>query len=177
MVVHHNYVVHAIDIFLPIKLTMMGWIVRRLMGFDEGPINKSNATLELCGSCHQSSSLLNSGPTNLIKYGKIDARCNTYVIVIYCTLVPIPHQGIIFSHIIMFHKQDETKQMLFQGQLGWLPNNVMWLPCGACMTNNGWDHKLCQFFKFSQSEIGERFKTNLVWLAWLLGCPAHLHWG
>jgi hypothetical protein len=105
-------------------------------------------------------SLLNSGPTNLVGYGKIDAKFNKYIIVIYCILAPIPHEGIILSHIIMFHEQDETKQMLFQGQLGWSPNSVMWLPCGPCMANNGWDHKLNQFFKFSQSEVGEKFNQT-----------------
>ncbi len=40
------------------------------------------------------------------------------------------------------------------GQLGWSPKIEMWLPCGACMANNGWD----QFFKFFQSEVGESFK-------------------
>ncbi len=113
-----------------------------------------------CGSCRQNLSLLNSEPTNL----EIDARCHKYVIVIYCTFAPIPHEGIILSHMIMFHEQDETKQMLFQGQIGWSPNGAMWLPCGPCRTNNGWDHKLHQFFKFSQSDVGERLKTNVVWL-------------
>jgi hypothetical protein len=139
------------------KPTTMGWIVPRPMDFDEVPINKSNWNY---GSCHQNLSLLNNGPMNLVGYCKIDARCNKYVIIIYCTLAPIPHESIILSHIIMFHEQDEIKQMLFQGQLGWSPNDAMWLPCGPCMTNNGWDHKLCQFFKFSQSEIGEILKKT-----------------
>jgi hypothetical protein len=102
-----------------------------------------------CGSCHQNSSLLNGGPTNLVGHGIIDARCNKYVIVVYCPLAPIPHDNIILSHMIMFHEQDEIQQMLFQGQLGWSPNGAMWLPCGPCMTNNGWDHKLCANFSNS----------------------------
>jgi hypothetical protein len=57
----------------------------------------------------------------------------------------------------MLHIEDEIKQMLLYGQLGWLPKNVMWLPYGPCNTSNGCDHKLCQFFKKNQSEIGESF--------------------
>jgi len=72
----------------------MGWIVPRLMDFDEGPINESNWN---CGSCHQNLLLLNSGRTNLVGYGKINARCDKYVIVIYHIFVPIPHESIIFS--------------------------------------------------------------------------------
>jgi len=45
-------------------------------------------------------------------------------IIIYCTLAPIPHEDIIFNHI-MFHEQDETKQTLFHGQFGWLLKSVM----------------------------------------------------
>ncbi len=153
--VHHNCVVHAIHLFPPIKPTTMAWIVPRLTNFHEGPINKSNASLELWKLCCQNLSLLNNGSMNFIGNGRIDARCNKYAIVIYCIFAPIPHECIIFSHIIVFHEQDETKQTLFQGQLGWSPNGAMWLPCGPCMSNNGWDHKLCQFFKFSQSEIGD----------------------
>ncbi len=47
MMVHHHYVVHAIHFLLPIKPIVMGWIVPRLMDFDESTINKSDATLEL----------------------------------------------------------------------------------------------------------------------------------
>jgi len=78
----------------------MGWIVLTLMDFDESPINKSNWN---CGSCHQNLSLLNNGRMNLVGYGKIDARCNKYAIVIYCTLVPIPHENIILG---LMHPQD-----------------------------------------------------------------------
>jgi hypothetical protein len=67
-----------------------------------------------------------------------------------------PHDGIVFNHIIMFHVQNEIEQMLFRSQ--WLPKNAMWFPCGLHMNNNGWDHKLRQFFKFFHSEIGESFK-------------------
>jgi hypothetical protein len=48
MVVHHYCVVHAIHLLSPIKPTPMGWIIPRLMNFDETTINKSNATLRLC---------------------------------------------------------------------------------------------------------------------------------
>ncbi len=105
--------------------------------------------------CHQNPSLLNNGPMNLVGNGIIDARCNKYAIIIYYTLIPIPHEGIILSHTIIFHEQDETKQTLFQGQLGWSHNSEVWLPCWLHMINNNWDCKLCQFFTFSQSEIGE----------------------
>jgi hypothetical protein len=82
----------------------MGRIIPRLMDFDEGPINKSNATLKLWKLCHQNPLLFKSGPMNLINNGRIDARCNKYVIIIYCILVPISHTGIILNHIIMFHE-------------------------------------------------------------------------
>jgi hypothetical protein len=139
---------------------MMGQIVPRLIDFGEGPIDKSNVTLELWKLCCQNPLLFYNGPTNLVDNGKIYARCNNYAIVIYCTFASIPHKGIILNHIIMFHEQIETKQTLFQGQLGWSPNSALWLPCGPHMTNNGWDHKLCQFFKFSQSEVGERIEQT-----------------
>ncbi len=52
--VHHHYVVHAIHFSLPIKPTIMGGIIRRLMDFDENFINKSNIALTLwnLGSQH-----------------------------------------------------------------------------------------------------------------------------
>ncbi len=111
MVVHHNCVVHAIHLFPPIKPTTMGWIVPRLMDFDEGPINKSNVTLELWKLCHQNSSLLNNGPTNFIGNGIIDARCNKYAIVIYCTFSPIPHEGtILFTLSCFMNKMKLSKR-------------------------------------------------------------------
>jgi hypothetical protein len=57
----------------------------------------------------------------------------------------------------MFHIEDEIEQILLYSQLGWLPKNVMWLPYGPYKSSNGCDHKLCQFFKKIQSEIGESF--------------------
>jgi hypothetical protein len=120
----------------------MGLIVPRFMDFDEGQINKSNVTLKLWKLSHQNLLFLNIGTPNLVSNGKIDERWNKYAIINYCIIVPIPYESIEFSHIIIFHEQDETKQMLFWGQLGWSPINAMWLPYGPCMTNNGWDHKL-----------------------------------
>jgi len=106
---------------------MMGQIVLRLMDFDEGFINKSNATLELWKLCRQNPMLFNGGPTSLINNGKIDARCNKYAIVIYWALVPISHEGIIFNHIIMFHEQNENKQTFFWANLDGRPK--VW--CGS----------------------------------------------
>jgi hypothetical protein len=56
---------------------------------------------------------------------KLMQDAKNYAIIIYYTLVPIPYEGIIFNHIIMFHKQDKTKQTLYWGQLGWSPKSVM----------------------------------------------------
>jgi hypothetical protein len=95
---------------------MMGRIVPRLMDFEKGPVNKSNAILELWKLCHQNL-LFNNGHQILLTM-TIDAKCNKYVIIIYCILALIPHEAIIFCHIIMFHEQDETKQTLFWGQFG-----------------------------------------------------------
>jgi hypothetical protein len=100
----YNHVVHAIHLFSPIKPSMMGWIVLRFVDFDEGPINKSNATPELWNLCCQNLSLFNSGLANLVDNDIIDARCNKHAIIIYCTFAPIPHEGTILSHIIMFHE-------------------------------------------------------------------------
>jgi hypothetical protein len=47
--------------------------------------------------------------TEFINIGRIDARCNKYVIIIFCILAPIPHESIVLSHIIMFHAQDEIE--------------------------------------------------------------------
>jgi hypothetical protein len=60
------------------------------MNFDENTINKFDAALELWKLCSQDSTLLNSGPLDLINNGGIDARHNKNGIIIYCTLVPIP---------------------------------------------------------------------------------------
>jgi hypothetical protein len=79
---------------------------------------------------------------NFVGNGIIDARCNKYAIINYYILVPIPHENIILNHIIIFYEQDEIKQTLFQGQLGWSPNGEMWLPYGPHMINKDWDHKL-----------------------------------
>jgi hypothetical protein len=91
----------------------MGLIVPRFIDFDEGPINTSNVTLELWKLSHQNLLFLNTGTPNLVSNGKIDARWNKYAIIIYCILAPIPYEGIIFCHIMIFNEQDETKQMLF----------------------------------------------------------------
>jgi hypothetical protein len=144
--VHHNYVVHVVHFFWPIKPIMIGWIILKFMDFVQGPINKSIVALELSKLCCQNLSF-NIRPPNFVGDGKIDARCNKYAIINYCILTPISHEGIILNHIIIFHVQDETKQMLFWGQFGWSPKNVVCLPCEPHMTNNGWNHKLCQTFK------------------------------
>jgi hypothetical protein len=69
---------------------------------------------------------LNSGPSNFISNGGIDARCNKDAIIIYCTLVPIPQECIIFGDIIVLHIQYDVKQALFQGQLRQSLENVVW---------------------------------------------------
>jgi hypothetical protein len=53
IVVHHNYVVHVVHCFLPIKPIMIGWIVPKFMDFVQGPIIKSIVTLELSKLCYQ----------------------------------------------------------------------------------------------------------------------------
>jgi hypothetical protein len=68
----------------------MRWIVLRLTNFDVNTINKSNASLELWKLHNQDLTLLNSGPPNFINNDGIDARCNKNIIIIYCTLDPIP---------------------------------------------------------------------------------------
>jgi hypothetical protein len=83
---------------------MMGWIVLRFMDSDGGPINRSNATLELWNLCCQNLSLRNSGLTNLVENYIIDERCNKYAIIIYCTFALILHEGTMLNHIIMFHE-------------------------------------------------------------------------
>ncbi len=143
--VHHNYVIHVIHFFLPIKPITIGWIVMKFMDFVQGPINKSIVALELSKLCRQNLSF-NIRSSNFIDDDKIDARCNKYVIIIYCIFISIPHEGIILNDIIMFYIQNETKQMLLWGQLGWSPRYVVCFPCEPHMTNNGWDHKLCQIF-------------------------------
>jgi hypothetical protein len=45
--VHHHYVVHVIHFSLPIKPTIMGGIIPRLMDFNESFINKSNVSRTL----------------------------------------------------------------------------------------------------------------------------------
>jgi hypothetical protein len=71
--------------------------------------NKSNAMLELWNLCHKNPSLFNNGSPKLTNNGKIDAKCNKYVIIIYCTLVSTSYENIVFSHIIKFYVQDEIK--------------------------------------------------------------------
>ncbi len=71
--------------------------------------NKSNAVLELWNLCHQNPSLFNSGSPKLINNEKIDAKCDKYAIIIYCTLTPISHENIVFSPIIKFYVQDQIK--------------------------------------------------------------------
>jgi len=44
-IIHHNHIVHAIHLFLPIKLILMGRITWKVTNFDEGLVNESNATL------------------------------------------------------------------------------------------------------------------------------------
>ncbi len=60
----------------------------------------------------------------------------------------------------MFHIQYEVEQVLFWGQLGWLPINVVWFLGELHMTNDGGDHKLCQLLKLSQTKIGQGFEQT-----------------
>jgi hypothetical protein len=60
------------------------------MNFDESTINKFDAALGLRKLHSQDPTLFNSGPLDLISNGGIDARCSKDVIIIYCTLAPIP---------------------------------------------------------------------------------------
>jgi hypothetical protein len=60
----------------------------------------------------------------------------------------------------MLYIQYEVEQALFQGQLGQLPRNVVCFLGGPRMTNDGGDHKLCQLFKLSRIEIGQRFEQT-----------------
>jgi hypothetical protein len=60
----------------------------------------------------------------------------------------------------VFHIQYEVEQMLFWGQLGWWPINVVWFLGGPRMTNDGGDQKLCQLLKLSQTEIGQGFEQT-----------------
>ncbi len=129
MVIHHNYVFHGEHLFPPIKLATMGQIVPRLMNFDEGPINKSNVTLELWKLCCQNPSTLNNGPMNFIDNGKIHAKCNKYAIIIYCTLTPIPLDNIVFSHISCFMNKMKLNKCNFKANLDNRP--IMW--CGSPM--------------------------------------------
>jgi hypothetical protein len=58
-------------------------IIPGLRDFDEGPINKSNATLKLQKLNCLHPSILDSWPLDFISIGKIDAKCNKNVIIIY----------------------------------------------------------------------------------------------
>ncbi len=112
-----------------VGITTMGWIVPRLMNFVEGPINKSNVALELWKLCHQNPSLLNSGPMNFIGNGRIDAKWNKYAIIVYCTLAPIPHEGIIFNHISCFMNTMKLNKCYFKANLDGCPI----MRCGSPM--------------------------------------------
>jgi hypothetical protein len=100
-------------------------MVLRPTYFDECTINKSNTTLELQELCTQDPSLFNSRSLNLVNNGGIHPRCNKDAIIIYCTLVPIPHECIILCVIVLFHGKDEVQQTLFWGQFGWLVRSAM----------------------------------------------------
>jgi hypothetical protein len=65
--------------------------------------------VELWNYVIKTQSLFNSGSPKLINNEKIDAKCNKYAIIIYRTLAPIPHENIVFSHIIKFYVQDEIR--------------------------------------------------------------------
>ncbi len=54
-------------------------------------------------------SFLNNGSLKFINIGKIDVRCNKYAIINFFSLAPIPHEGIVLTHIIIFHAQDEIE--------------------------------------------------------------------
>jgi hypothetical protein len=107
--------------FLFIKLIMMGLSVPRFINFDEGPINKSNVTLELWKLFHQNLLLLNTGTPNLVSNGKIDARWNKYAIIIYCILAPIPYEGIIFSQIMIFNEKMKLNKCCYGANLDGCP--------------------------------------------------------
>jgi hypothetical protein len=86
----------------------MGWIVPWLMDFDKCTINKSSATLKLRELCTQNPSFLNIRSPNFIDNDKIDTKCNKDSIIIYCTLVPNPHECIILCDIVMLCVKDEA---------------------------------------------------------------------
>jgi len=127
MVVCHNCVVHAIHLFSPITPSMMGWIVLRFMDFDKGPINRSNATLELWNLCCQNLSLLNSGLANLVNNYIIDARYNKYAIIIYCTFALIPHEGTMLVTLSCFMNEMKLTKHCFRANLDSHPK----MQCGS----------------------------------------------
>ncbi len=88
--------------------------------------------------CTQDPLLFNSRPLNLINNGGIHTRRNKDVIIIYCTLAPIPHECMIPCDIVLFHGKYGVQQMLFRGQFGWVASsNVMCFHGGPSMTNDG----------------------------------------
>jgi hypothetical protein len=92
----HHYVVN-VKKKLHIKPTLMGRIVLQLTNFDKYSINKFNVALELWKWCCQQASLIANEPSNIINNDGIDARCNKYIIIIYCTLVPIAQRDIMLG--------------------------------------------------------------------------------
>ncbi len=79
--------------------------------------------------------------------------------------IVVPISVITFHEdIVMFHVNNETKQVLLWGQFKQLPRNVMGIthkPYILDMNDSG-DHLLNQFLKFPKSEIGEGPKQNGV---------------
>lgn len=66
--------------------------------------------------------------------------------------------------IIMFHVNNETKDVLLWGQFRQLPRNVMGITHKPCVLdiNDCGDHSLKQFLKFPKSEISEGLEQNGV---------------
>jgi hypothetical protein len=46
------------------------------------------------------------------------------------------------------------------GPIGQSLGNVVWFFDGPNMTNDGKDHKMCQFLKLNQIEIGQGFEQT-----------------
>ncbi len=109
--VHHHYVVYAIHFSLPIKPTIMGGMIPRLMDFDENFINKSNMALTPwnLGSQH----LLLLGHWILMAVTKL-MQDAIKMLSFFIEFFSIPKEGVTLNNIIIFHLQEETNQILFQ---------------------------------------------------------------
>jgi len=91
----------------------MHYIISKLVGLHQGSINESHVTEEILDPTCEGNPLLDNQPLDLICNSLINAWQNEYHIITNRSLGPIPHECVMYVHIVMLEILYEIRKALF----------------------------------------------------------------